>query len=146
MNIHCHRSSEYKRIFNRVINWGIIHGKSFNLDKIKEEKRIMMEIEIFGKLIDDFTNNERTGFIDACHVLDYHFNTNLPEEKEHNPNELFPYCFDNEDSSSSKITISLSEDNLNSDVEFIGMKNSKSEPTIKNNFDMMNLNNMLIDE
>lgn len=147
MNSHCHHSSEYKRIFNRVINWGMIHGRSFNLDNIKEENRIMMEFEIFDKTIDSFTNNERNGFVDACRILDYHFNIYL--QNEHNPNEVFPYCFDNEDSSSSKIVISASElsetneNDLNSDVKFIGMKNSKSEPTIKNNFDMMNLNNIL---
>lgn len=65
-------SSEYKRIYNLVYDWGIKHYALLDL-KTEDD-----EIKHFGKRIKDFTWEEKRGYHKGCYDLEYHFEVIIP--------------------------------------------------------------------
>ena len=70
------KSSEYKRIYSLVYDWGI---KNFRLLNLKTEEE---EIKHFGKRIEDFTEEEKRGYYDGCYDIEYYFEVLNPHSAE----------------------------------------------------------------
>ena len=75
-------SSEYKRIYSLVYDWGIKH------DELLDLKTENDEIKHFGKKIKDFTWEERKAYEKGCYDLEYHFEVVIPHR-----NEMAAECY-----------------------------------------------------
>ena len=66
------KSSEYKRVYSLVYDWGKKHLRLLDL-KTEDD-----EIKHFGKRIKDFTRDEREGYDDGCYDIEYYFEAESP--------------------------------------------------------------------